>query len=122
MRQRTGKYNAQRTEYGGRMYDSKSEAKRAYELDLLQLAGEVAWWLPQVPVMVGEPGVDKPFRVDFLVATPVVYGSVMVHAEDVKGMETASFRRHVKQWKLRGPFPLHVLTGRGTEIIERVVK
>lgn len=33
MRERSGKYNAKRTEYNGRMFDSKAEASMAQELD-----------------------------------------------------------------------------------------
>ena len=113
------KYRAQRTEYNGRWYDSMAEALHAEQLDMCMKAGIIAWWLPQVPIMIGEPGIDKPYRVDFLVAEcPTFGGLVEVHAEDVKGADTVSFRRHVKQWRLRGPFPLHVIRGDDTEIIE----
>ena len=115
------KYHAIQTEYRGIRYASKAEAARASELDLGVRSGHVQWWLRQVPIDIGEPGVDKPFRVDFLVCEGIWDGERgigHVHAEDVKGVDTASFRRHVRQWQLRGPFPLHVIRHRGTEIIE----
>ncbi len=107
------KYHAVQTEYCGIRYASKSEAGRAQILDLLVRSGDVRWWIRQVPIDIGEPGVDKPFRVDFLVCDKIG----QVHAEDVKGVETASFRRHKKQWNLRGPFPLHVIYSDKTEIV-----
>jgi hypothetical protein len=117
---RPNKYHAQRTLYAGQWYDSKAEAKRAEDLDQLVLAGRVTWWLRQVPVMVGEPGVDRMFRVDFLVAEPCFNSrAVHIHAEDVKGVETASFRRHVRQWRLRGPVDLHVLGPKTIEVITK---
>jgi hypothetical protein len=123
---RKHKYNAKPTVYKGVTYGSKAEAKRAAELDLLLRAGKVAWWLRQVPFDVGEPGVDKPYRVDFLVGEwgPWVDERnrlLTVHAEDVKGCDTPSFRRHVKQWRKRGPMPLHVIRGRKVEVIPRGV-
>ena len=38
---RYSKYNAKKTEYNGVMYDSKKEAHRAWELDMLLKAGEI---------------------------------------------------------------------------------
>lgn len=35
------KYNAKKTEYKGILYDSKWEANRAYELEMLQRAGQI---------------------------------------------------------------------------------
>lgn len=116
---RRSKYNAKPTEYGGVRYDSKAEAKRAEQLDRLIAQGAVRWWLRQVPVDVGEPGVDKPYRVDFLVCMVEPDFTTSVHAEDVKGVSTASFNRHVRQWRKRGPFPLHVIRKGKTEVIPK---
>ena len=111
---------AKPTEYRGVTYASKAEANRAAELDLMIRAGQVAWWLRQVPIDIGEPGVDKPYRVDFLVCGKVGMMSWDwdVWAEDVTGFMTPSKRRHVRQWRKRGPFELHLLTSEGTEVIE----
>ena len=111
---RASKFNAVPTEYNGRRFDSKAEAAHARNLDIARSNGKVRWVLYQVPVMIGEPGVDKPYRVDFVVCE--ADGSV--HAEEVKGAETAMFRRQKKQWALRGPFPLHVIKGRKVEVIQ----
>jgi hypothetical protein len=112
------KYHAIQTEYRGVRYASKAEAARAAELDLLILAGKVTWWLRQVPIDIGEAGVDKPYRVDFLVCEEYRPDFFQVWAEDVKGIETSSFQRHLKQWRIRGPFPLHVIKNGKTEIIQ----
>lgn len=108
------KYNAKPTAYKGFTYASQSEAKRAMELDLMWQAGDISWWLRQVPVFVGEVGIDKPWRIDFLVCR-----GGKVWAEDVKGYETDDFKRHVRQWRLRGPFELHVIKGKKTEVIPK---
>lgn len=113
------KYGAKPTAYEGVVYDSKAEAERAKQLDWLKLSGKVKWWLRQTLVAIGEPGVDKPYRVDFLVGEIEPDGSLSVHAEDVKGVDTDSFRRHVRQWRKRGPFPLHVIRKGTTEIIPK---
>ena len=42
------KYNAQKTMYNGITYDSKKEAKRAAELDLLVKSGAIKWLERQV--------------------------------------------------------------------------
>lgn len=109
------KYNAKRTEYNGRVYASRAEADRAINLDAMQRAGIVEWWEPQIPISIGESGIDKRYIVDF-----IVYGKHGLRAEDVKGRDTPSFRRHVRQWRKRGPMPLHVIrNGVVTEIITR---
>lgn len=45
--QRYTKYGAQKTEYNGRKYDSKLEAKTAYELDMRMKSGEFTEITPQ---------------------------------------------------------------------------
>lgn len=104
---------AKRTEYNGVVYDSKAEAERAAVLDLLQISGTVDWWLRQVPVDIGDPGVDLPYRVDFLVCA-----AGRVYAEEVCGIITRQKQRRIKQWEKRGPFPLHIIRGKIVEVIE----
>ena len=107
------KYGAKKTEYGGVLYDSKAEAAHALRLDLLKAAGVVRGWERQVPIMVGEPGIDRPWKIDFVVDY-VVEGKI---AEEVKGFETTHFRRQKRQWAKRGPFPLHVIKGKTVKVI-----
>lgn len=113
-------FKAIRTEYNGRMYDSKGEAEHAMQLDLLVRAGKVAWWIPQVTIPLGP---DHTFKVDFLVAefaTPYVAGrrAIYVVAEDFKGCETREFARHKRMWAKYGPFPLKVVSKRSSYTIE----
>lgn len=108
---------AKPTDYEGIRYGSKAEASRAQVLGGLKAAGQVAWWTRQPAFDIGEPGIDKPYRADFLVAEPLPSGGVRVHAEEIKGFDTASFRRHAKQWERRGPMPLHVIRGKKVEVV-----
>lgn len=113
------KYRAVRTEYGGCVYDSKAEARRAAELDLLVLAGDVAWWVRQVVFRLGCP--ENVYRVDFVVAertkSCLFPDGVIVHAEDVKGVRTAKFARDAKLWRAYAPMPLRVISGGKVEVI-----
>lgn len=108
------KYRNVRTAYGGVKYDSRAEAARARELDLLKSAGEIVGWTRQVPFMLSA----IVYRADFL-----VFGlDGFVWAEDVKGKETQRFRDVRRLWAVHGPCDLSVITKTGTEIIEgRVV-
>ena len=110
------KYKAKPTEYGGLKFASKAEAAYAERLDLLQRAGKVAWWLPQVKFRLGCP--ENTYTVDFLVAEPDgVCDGLLVHAVDVKGMETAKFRKDKRLWAAYGPMPLVIVKGKKIETI-----
>ncbi|MCA9329216.1 DUF1064 domain-containing protein [Candidatus Saccharibacteria bacterium] len=50
--QRANKYNAVKQTYNGYSYDSKFEAKCAYELDLRQRAGEIQSWERQFKISI----------------------------------------------------------------------
>ena len=83
------KYNNQKTVYRDKRYDSKKEANRAFELDMLQRDGQVKKFKPQVKVscIVNDKLVCNYFA-DFKVEYPngkVVY-------EDVKGVRTAIYK------------------------------
>lgn len=105
------KYWAQRTEYDGVMYDSKAEAAHAAELNANPF---VKWWLRQVWVPLGP---DFGTRIDFLVA--LYAGKVVkVVGEEVKGVETAQFRKVRKLWPKYGPFLLHIVKKGIVEVIE----
>lgn len=111
---RRNKFRAKPTEYNGVRYDSKAEAARAQELDLLEQAGEVDWWTGQVPFRLGTA--ENVYRVDFMVCE-----GGEVHVEDVKGMETAKFKRDRKLWREYGPVPLHVLKRKRSGWVREVV-
>lgn len=93
---RRGKYGAVRTEYGGRRYASKLEARCAAELDLRRRAGEIVSWEPQVPVDIMVDG-EKVCRyiVDFRAVMPD--GSV--EWIEAKGMWTDAAKLKAKLFK-----------------------
>ena len=103
------KYRAVKTEYMGVLYDSRAEAKRAAELDMLVKTDSILWWIRQPPFTLGVP--ENKYRPDFLVVR-----HDGVHVEDVKGVRTAKFNRDVKLWRKYGPCPLHIV-GKTFEII-----
>lgn len=88
------KYNAQRTEYGGRVYDSKKEAAFAADLALLQKEGEIVSAIPQVsiplfPPSSGLPVKKRTYRADFLeILETFPDGSFRARLVDVKGRDT----------------------------------
>ena len=94
----TSKYRARATEYGGRVYSSRLEARYAQLLDLLVVAGEVEWWEPQIQFTL--PWAAK-HKVDFLVC----FKSCGCRLVEVKGMETreARERRKALEWFLGEP-------------------
>ena len=99
------KYHAQPTEVDGLRFDSKAEARRYQELNLLKQAGEVVMFLRQVPFDL--PGNTK-YRCDFLIFW--VNGTCTV--EDVKGFETAQFKMKKKQVEALYPVEIIVIKGR----------
>lgn len=101
------KYRNTPTFYNGLRFDSKAEADRAAELDFQVKAGHLKFWLPQVTFRLG--CAENKYRVDFLVVT-----KDGVRAEDVKGMETAKFKRDKRLWKAYGPCDLWIVKRRGT--------
>ena len=119
------KYHATRTEYNGRWYDSKGEAECSASIDILKKMGEILWVLYQVPIPLGA---DDKVRIDFVVARYngcdfIKFGSedidqaFDVYAVDFKGKETRDWVRKAKLWAKYGPFPLHVISSKGTKII-----
>ena len=108
---RPHKYNATPTVYNGVRYASKAEAARAMELDLQITAGLIDFWIGQPIFRLG--CAENVYRPDFLV---VNYGAVggahsAIWAEDVKGMETAAFKKNKRLWKAYGPCPLRIIRG-----------
>lgn len=107
------KYGAKPTVYNGVRYASKAEAAYAEQLDTLVEVDAVAWWIGQPKFRLGVP--ENIYVADFLVVMPT--GRVVV--VDVKGMETAKFKRDRKLWSRYGPCPLHIIKGgKIAEVIE----
>lgn len=96
------KYNAVATELDGLRFDSKAEARRYADLKLLQRAGEVVFFLRQVPFDL--PGGVK-YRVDYC----IFWADGRVTFEDVKGMTTPMFTLKKKQVEALYPVEIEVV-------------
>lgn len=91
------KFNAKRTELNGIKFASRKEAEYYRELLLRQKAGEVVFFLRQIPIHLGG-GVK--YVVDFL----EFWGDGTVHFIDVKGMRTPTYRAKKKMVENFYPF------------------
>lgn len=83
-----GKYNNRKTVYNGREYDSKKEAIRAFELDLMVKAKIVKKWIPQQQFVFNYNGIKIcSYYADFTVH----YVDGHIEVEDVKGVRTGVY-------------------------------
>ncbi|PAM73166.1 hypothetical protein CEK00_04785 [Stenotrophomonas maltophilia] len=94
------KYGNVVTMVDGIRFDSKREARYFEQLKLRQQAGEVHYWLRQVPMHL--PGGTK-YVLDFL----VFLRDGSVDFVDVKGRETKEFR--IKKREVEHHYPIKVL-------------
>jgi hypothetical protein len=79
------KYNAQKVCVDGITFASRKEARRYGELKLLRDAGQVRWFIMQVPFRL-DGGIV--YRADFL----VVWSDGRVSIQDTKGARTATYK------------------------------
>ena len=95
---RAHKYGAEPVTVDGIRFDSKLEARRYCELVLLQKAGEIAFFLRQVPIHL--PG-GVTYRIDFMILRPMlgakVLGCYLISFEDCKGHDTQAGKNKIKQ-------------------------
>lgn len=91
------KFHAVPTEVDGIKFASKAEARYYRKLKLMQEAGEVIGFLRQVPFYF--PGGVK-YVCDF----QVFWADGTVTFEDVKGMETATFKAKMRLMKAHYPW------------------
>lgn len=83
------KYHNQRTTYDGVLYDSKKEANRAFELDMLKKRKVVKDWQRQVSFPITINGIKIcTYRADF----KVEYHNGLIEIEDVKGFLTDIYK------------------------------
>jgi len=83
------KYGAMKTEYNGEMYDSKAEAHRAFELDMMEKSGLINDLERQKKFPVSINGkVVFTYIADF---TYIDLEKKKLVVEDVKGMRTPMF-------------------------------
>lgn len=98
-----GNFKAHPTEYNGRRYASKAEARYAQQLDLRKRAGEVVMWLPQVAFPL--PGGTK-YVCDFM----VLEADERLRFVDVKGnVVTPEFLFKKKQVEALYPIEVEVV-------------
>lgn len=96
------KFNAKRTEYNGRKYPSKLEAKYAAYLDTLVASGDIIFFLQQVPFLL--PG-GIIYRLDFM----EFHKNGDIIFTDVKGVETKEFILKKKLMEDTYPFTLNIV-------------
>jgi hypothetical protein len=88
------KYNARKTKYGGRYYDSALEAAYAEQLDWQIKAGEITEVIPQYKISIDVNGEHiANYYMDF----KVVYPDGKIEYHEVKGFETDVWRM---KWRL----------------------
>ena len=95
------KYHAKPTTRNGIHFDSKKEARYYDELLLRQRAGEVLFFLRQVPFDL--PGNTK-YRADFM----EFWTNGEVHIVDVKGYQTKEFIKNKKMVESIYPIEIEV--------------
>lgn len=105
-RVRRHKFGAKPTHYNGRRYASKLEASYAWQLETLKTAGDVLFWLEQVPFHL--PGGTK-YVCDF----QVFYASGEVRFVDVKGFETPEFKLKKRLVEALYPVEIELWTRKG---------
>lgn len=93
------KFNARPSEQDGQRFDSRREAAYYQTLKLRQRAGEVVFFLRQVPFHL--PG-NSIYRVDF----QEFRADGSVHFIDVKGVETETFR--LKKRQVEALYPVEI--------------
>lgn len=106
---RAGKFNNKKTEYNGRVYDSKGEAGLAQEIDLLLKAGEIIKVEPQATFnLYGKNGGKIcTHRPDFLITKKDGTKEVW----EYKGFPSEMWRIKLKLWEDNYPeIPYWVIT------------
>ena len=86
--------------HNGVVYASALEMKRAKELDLLRANGTIIEWFRQC---------RKPIGCEEIVTDFVVIDKGGAYVEEVKGHETADWKRHLRWWKANGRIRLVIL-------------
>ena len=97
--ERKNKYGAVATYVNGIRFDSKKEARYYEQLLLRAKAGEVSYFLRQVPIHL--PGGTK-LVIDFL----EFHSSGEIRYVDVKGRETAAFK--IKRREVEAAYPIRI--------------
>lgn len=101
-RKRQNKYNTCKTIVDGIKFDSRAEARYYKFLKNAQLAGDIQYFLRQVPFDL--PGNTK-YRADFMICFPDEH----VEYHDVKGVVTPMFRLKKKQVEALYPVIVEII-------------
>lgn len=105
------KYGAVRTVARDRSYPSKAEAEYAEILFGLKEAGHIIEIIEQPRTELGVP--ENIYRPDFF----VVWTNGDLSFIDVKGKETAKFRKDKKLWQKYGRLPLQIVRKKGKKFV-----
>ena len=100
------KYHAKKTWMKGKVYDSKKEANRAFELELLAKMGKIQNLQKQVPFVLQEGYVNKhgkKIRPITYIADFTYEENGILIVEDTKGFETDVFK--IKRKMLEYKYP-----------------
>jgi hypothetical protein len=88
------KYNAKKTKYNDRYYDSALEANYAFELDARKKAGEIKEIIPQYKISLD---VNDSHIANYYMDFKVILIDDSIEMHEVKGMETQLWRL---KWRL----------------------
>ena len=102
MKYKRHKFNAKPTKSDGIRFDSKLEARYYDQLKLRQRAGEVVFFMRQVPF-------HLPGGVRYVCDFQEFWSDGTVHFVDVKGMETSDFKMKKKQVEALYPIEIEVV-------------
>lgn len=103
--------------FNGKVYASKAECMYAQELALRLRAGELAEVVEQPRLWLGV--VENIYVPDFLI---IPFGDAMPYYIDVKGVETAAFKKNKKLWAKYGRLQLRIVkrSGNGFKTTETI--
>lgn len=96
MQKKRSKYGSRKTEYGGEMYDSAAEARRAAELDVLVKCGDIFGWQRQKPYVIA---VNEVYICTYIVDFWVAGKDGKWWLEDVKGFATPVYKLKAKLFR-----------------------
>jgi hypothetical protein len=91
----------------GRTYASKAEKEYADWCRACHSSGAFQLVLEQVSIWLGVP--ENTYRPDFF----IIFADGSYEFVDVKGVETAAFKKTVRLWKAYGPCRLRVVKRKG---------
>ena len=107
------KYHAVKTEYKGIVYDSKWEANRAYQLDMLERSGHIKNLERQVRFILQEGYINREGKkvrpISYIADFCYEDKKGQKYVEDAKGMETEVFKIKRKIFEYRYPEYIFVI-------------